>query len=143
MAEGLTRKATRCAIVLVCAAACLATSAHAESRKILGSTPPDGGQLVGNVITFVGYDLVKTGEPIKVQVTDIASKSEVPSRVKGHCLPPKSAGVKGAKAKRRCFVEVRLLHWLPGKKYEAIFLDYSIRFTTIEGDPGKKRRKRR
>ena len=105
---------------------------------VLGTQPVDGGKLVGNVVMFAGYNLVKVGVPLKAKVVDVANKADVPHKVKGMCRDSK---VKGGK--KQCFVEIRLLRWLPGKKYEVTFSGHTIRVTVVQGDPGKLPRPRR
>lgn len=113
----------------------LAGPAHAAGPKVLGSQPVQDGQLMGNTIMFVGYDLAEGGTTPTVQVADDSDKSIVPIRVSARCQKAKKAGVP-----KRCNVLVRMLRWTVGHHYRAVLHGYTLRFTIIPGDPGVGRR---
>lgn len=125
-----TRKHLACLVLLatpfILAAAPTAVEA---SPTVRGTSPKDGGKLVGNTVVFVGYDLVPRASPLPVQVEDLTTKTAAPHRVTHKCKP--------AGKHQRCAVTVILTKRVIGHRYRVSLHDHPITFTCVAGDPGK------
>ncbi|MCO4760715.1 MAG: hypothetical protein KC502_04380 [Myxococcales bacterium] len=112
----------------------IAAPALAGTPSVMGTQPPNQGQLVGNSVMFVGYDLMVRGKAPEATVVDETLGKPVAVKVNAKCAKPRSKGARG-----RCFVEVRLLRWQTDHRYRATVHGHTIQFTVVKGHPGDKR----
>ena len=115
----------------------VASVAEAGAPKVLATHPVQNGELVGNTVMFVGYDLAESGTTPTVQVADDTDKSIVPVRVTSRCKKGKTKA-----APQRCNVLARLLKWTVGHRYRAVLHGHTVTFTIAKGDPGMAKRRR-
>ena len=111
------------------------TTATARTPSVRGTLPVQNGELVGNTVMFVGYDLAESGTTPKVELVDDTSKAAVPIRVTARCKKGRTA-----KSSRRCNVLVRMMKWTVGHHYRAVLHGFTLNFTIVEGDPGMPRK---
>ena len=115
----------------------VASVAQAGAPRVLATHPVQNGELLGNTVMFVGYDLAESGTTPTVQVADDTDKSIVPVRVTSRCKKGKTKA-----APQRCNVLVRLMKWTVGHRYRAVLHGHTVTFTIVKGDPGMVKRRR-
>ena len=96
---------------------------------LVRTTPHNGGLLEGNTLTFYGYSLKYT-EIEDLLVINLTTNNKVEISTDLSCEWEGEGDCRGCQ-QQYCILRVTLLKVYPGHEYEANFLGWKIRFTSI------------